>query len=45
MRLCAATALFPHGIPDARRELERLRAAGSAKTALSASIILDEHDR
>jgi hypothetical protein len=45
VRLCAATALFPHGIPDARRELERLRAAGSAKTALSASIILDEHDR
>jgi hypothetical protein len=45
VRLCAATALLPHGIPDARRELERLRAAGSAKTALSASLILDEHNQ
>jgi hypothetical protein len=39
VRLRAATALLPHGIPDAWCELERLRAAGSAKTALSASII------
>jgi hypothetical protein len=44
VRLCAAAALLPFDVPEARHELERLRAAGSRKTGLSAAILLDQID-